>query len=67
MLTNVQQELLKVFAYDLSQEDLLALRWELARFFGERAIAQADETWDKAEWDEEKVENLLNKKLRKRR
>ena len=45
-LTNVQIELLKVFSYDLDNEELLDLKDVLAKFFAQRAIKAADEVWE---------------------
>lgn len=64
--TNVQLELLKTFAHDLSEEELLELRELLAKFFARKAIEAANKTWDEKGWDHEKVDRLLNTKLRKR-
>jgi len=65
-LTNVQLELLKVFAYQASDEDLLELKDILAKFFAEKAIQSATQAWDERGWDDEKVDELLKTKLRKR-
>lgn len=65
-LTNVQLELLKVFAYQVSDEDLIELKDTLAQFFAEKAIQSANRAWDEQGWDDQKVDELLNTKLRKR-
>lgn len=64
-LTNVQIELLKVFSYDLDNEELLDLKDVLAKFFAQRAIKAADEVWEKEKWTEEDVDRILKTKLRK--
>jgi len=64
--TNVQLELLKTFSHDLSEEELLELRELLAKFFARKAIEAANQSWDEKGWDDEKVDRLLNTKLRKR-
>ena len=64
--TNVELELLKAFAHDLSEKELLKLRELLATFFAEKAIEAANQTWDEKEWDNNDVDRLLNTKLRKR-
>ena len=63
-LTNVQLELLKTFAHDLSEEELLQLQELLANFFAEKAIEAANQTWDEKGWNNEKVDRLLDTKLR---
>ena len=65
-LTNVQLELLKAFAHDLSEKELLKLRELLATFFAQKAVDAANRTWDEKGWDNNDVDRLLNTKLRKR-
>jgi hypothetical protein len=64
-LTNVQLELLKAFAHDLSEKELLKLRELLATFFAQKAVDAANRTWDEKGWDNNDVDRLLNTKLRK--
>ncbi len=45
-LSNLQQELLKLYASNISETDLLVIKRYLAKFFAEKAIAEADEIWD---------------------
>ncbi|MFN0213836.1 MAG: hypothetical protein ACKVT2_06230 [Saprospiraceae bacterium] len=66
-LTNVQLEILKTFSYSLSEQDLAEMKKLLASFFAKRAIALADKAWDEQGWNDSKVENLLNTKLRSRK
>jgi hypothetical protein len=63
-LSNLQLELLKAFSHQLDEKDLVELRGMLASFFAKKAIESANEVWDKEGWDKEKVDELLNKKLR---
>lgn len=65
-LTNVQLELLKTFAHNLNEEELLQLRKLLAEFFAQRAIDVANRAWDEKGWTGADVDRLLNIKLRKR-
>ena len=62
--SNVQLELLKVFAHQVSDSDLEELRLVLAEFFSKKAVEAADSAWDKNEWTENDVQRLLNTKLR---
>lgn len=64
-LTNVQLELLKTFSYDLSMNDIVELKKKLAEFFSKRLIKKADDFWEKESFNDAKVNELLNKKLRK--
>ena len=63
--TNVQLELLRTFSHQLSDADLKDLKMTLARFFSERLIQQADKIYDEKKWSDQKVEQLLNTKIRK--
>ena len=36
------------------------------QYFGKKAIEAADNNWDEQGWNDEKIEELLNTKLRKR-
>ena len=64
-LTNVQLELLKTFSHQLTDNDLLELRKMLAAFFAQRLIEQAKQVWDEQHWNDEKVDEILNTKMRK--
>lgn len=59
--SNLQLELLKLYASHVSEEDLLQIRDLLARFFFERAKDAADQAWDEKQLSEE---TLLNKHRR---
>jgi len=65
-LSNVQLELLKTFSHNLNEEDLKELKQLLVHFFAKKAMDEADKIWDEENWNEDKVEDLLNTKLRKR-
>ncbi|MBL7802840.1 MAG: hypothetical protein JNL02_03830 [Saprospiraceae bacterium] len=45
-LTNLQRELLKVFAIDLPDKDLLEIRRMIAAYLLEKAMSGADRVWD---------------------
>lgn len=64
--SNAQLELLKAFSHQLSENELKELRKLLARFFANRLMLEADKVWEEQNWSDEKVEELLNTKLRKR-
>ena len=65
--TNVQLELLKTFSHNIPDDDLVQLKKILANFFAEILTREADRVWDEEGWDEKKVEELLNTKLRSRK
>ena len=51
-LTNLQLELLKVFNYDLNQQQLTDIRDLLANYFAEQATREMDKLWEQQGWDE---------------
>lgn len=64
-LSNVQLEILKAFSFNLSQEELKEFKALIAQYFAERAIHEADRVWDRENWEHQKVEKMLNTKMRK--
>jgi hypothetical protein len=64
--SNAQLELLKAFSKELSEKDIKNLKKRLADFFAIRLMDEADSAWEKQAWNEEKVESLLDTKLRKK-
>ena len=63
--SNVQLELLKVFSHHVPENDLIELRHTIALFFANKLTKIADKVWENENWNDEKVEQLLNTKLRK--
>lgn len=63
-LSNLQLELLTLFAQKVSDEDLIAIQRLIAQYFAEKAIAAANKVWDEKGWTEEDVERLLNTRMR---
>jgi hypothetical protein len=63
-LTNVQLEILKAFSYNLDQDDLNDFKALLAQYFANRAIKAADKVWEDQGWDNDKVNQFLNTKMR---
>ena len=59
-LSNLQQELLKLYASNISETDLLVIKRYLAKYFAEKAIAEADEIWDTKGYTNETMKNWLN-------
>ena len=45
-LSNVQIELLKLYATNMTNEDIKELRLQLAQFYAKKSIAAADKVWD---------------------
>jgi hypothetical protein len=59
-LSNLQQELLKLYSSNVSEADLLHIKRYLAKYFAFKAIGEADEIWDKKGYTNETMDNWLN-------
>jgi len=60
-LSNLQLELLKLFAANIQEEDLLHIKHYLARYFAEKAIHEADAIWEEKGYDNKTMHEWLNK------
>ncbi len=59
-LSNLQQELLKLYASNIADADLEYIRRYLANYFADKAIKEADEIWDKKGYNNQTMEQWLN-------
>jgi hypothetical protein len=59
-LTNLQLELLKVFTYQLPEEELLEVKRLLADFFAKRLTDRASEIWAKKGYSQSDMEKWLS-------
>jgi len=50
-LTNLQLELLKIFSYQLNQQQLTDIKNLLANYFAEQATQEMDKLWEENNWD----------------
>ena len=57
--SNLQLELLKLYATNVPDVDLLEIKRYLARFFMKKAIAEADEIWDERGYTPELMGEIL--------
>jgi hypothetical protein len=53
--SNLQLELLKLYATNVPEADLLEIKRFLARFFMKKAITEADEIWDERQYTPELI------------
>ncbi|MDQ0641348.1 hypothetical protein QF042_004913 [Pedobacter sp. W3I1] len=65
-LTNVQLELLKLFQYNLSDNQLNDIKEMLTKYFAKSASDEMDKLWDEKNWDESTIESWKNEHLRKK-
>jgi len=56
-LSNLHQELLKLYFSDVSEADLLHIKHYLARYFAFKAIGDADKVWDEKGYTNDTMEN----------
>ena len=63
-LTNLQLELLRVFSFELSEEQLLEIRALLADYFANKVSADMDALFEENQWGEEKIEEWSKEHMR---
>lgn len=62
--TNAQLRLLKAFASNFTEEELLQLRQAYTEILGRRATEAANKILDEKGWTDEDVDRMLNTKMR---
>ena len=60
ILSNVQQEILKLYATELAENELNELKIQLANFFAKKVIQAADKIWDERGYSVEDMDKWLN-------
>lgn len=63
-LTNLQLELLRLFAMELSPEQLEDIKRMLNEYLGKQLTLQMDKLFEKNQWGEEKIEAWANEHMR---
>ena len=58
--SNIQQELLKMYTHQISDEDLLNIKEIIGQYFAKRLSSMADETWQKNNWTQQDMDDILN-------
>lgn len=59
-LSNLQQELLKVFSRNLNEKELEEVRDLLVKYFADKAIESADKTWEERGYTNGDMDKWLN-------
>lgn len=59
-LSNIQIELLRLYATGISDENLKELKVIIAKFLLEKAREKADKIWEDRNYDQNTINNLLN-------
>ncbi len=63
-ITNLQRELMKVFSYEVSEEELEDIRDLLSNYFAEKATREMDRLWDERGWTNETMDEWLKEHKR---
>jgi hypothetical protein len=63
-ITNLQRELMKVFSYEVSEEELKDIRDLLSNYFAEKATREMDRLWDERGWTNETMDEWLKEHKR---
>jgi hypothetical protein len=63
-LTAPQLELLRMFSHKVDDNNWVEIKELIAAYFAKKAIEEADRIWDEQNWDDQKVDTLLNTHLR---
>ena len=58
-LTNLQLELLKIYSFNLGDEQLLEIKDMLSNYFAEKASDEMDKLWDEKGWTNETMDQWL--------
>lgn len=59
-LSNVQEELLKLYSVDLSPEELEELKTVLGKYYAHKASKTADKIWDERKYSDGTIDEWLN-------
>ena len=63
--SNLQLELLKLYATDVSEKNLLEIKKLLSDFFAKKVDEEMDMLWQEKAWGNEKIEEWKNGHYRK--
>lgn len=59
-LSNLQQELLKVYAHNVTEQQLLDIKDMLAQYVAQQAIQEADKVWEEKKFSQDTMEQWLH-------
>ncbi len=62
-LSNTQLELLKIFSYDLPEEELKDLKKVLINFFAQRIRKRTSQIWEERQYTSETMNKWLNEEI----
>lgn len=61
--SNLQQELLKLYSKNVSDDDLIAIKDLLGKYFAQKTIASANKVWKEKHWGEKEEQQFLNEDM----
>lgn len=63
-LTNLQLELLKIYSFDIKEEQLLEIKTMLSNYFADKVTNDVDELFEEKGWGQEKIEEWSKEHMR---
>ncbi|MFZ1751777.1 MAG: hypothetical protein WAU01_16375 [Saprospiraceae bacterium] len=63
-LSNIQLELLKVFSFDLSEEQLAEIKDLLSKYFANKVTTHMDKLFEENNWGDEKIDEWSKEHMR---
>ncbi|MCE7061044.1 hypothetical protein [Dyadobacter sp. CY343] len=63
-LSNLQIELLKLYPYSVSENELRDIRKMLADYFAQKIDIEMDQLWEKNDWNDQTIESWKSEHLR---
>ncbi|MBD2703146.1 hypothetical protein IC229_21040 [Spirosoma sp. BT702] len=63
-LSNLQRELLKLYPYNVSDDQLQDIRRLLADYFSQKIDSELNQLWQEKGWSEQTIENWKQEHLR---
>ncbi len=63
-LTNLQLELLKIFKFDIGDDQIKEIRTILAAYFAEKVTTEMDTLFESNKWGVEKIEEWSKEHMR---
>ena len=65
-LSNLQMELLKLYPYTVSAEELTEIRQLLAGYFAHKIDREMDQLWQQKGWNDQTIEQWKTEHMRSR-
>jgi len=63
-LTNLQLELIKLFKYELPDNQIQEIKTLLSKYFANKATDEMDKLWEENDWSDKMMEDWKNEHLR---